>query len=205
MVSRKPDESVRAFVAVELSQEVTGVLQGLVQALRQEGLPFLRLVRPEGVHLTLKFLGDVPAPLTEKIAFALDQAVAGLPAFQTQLHGLGGFPSLEAPRVLWVGLGDDLASLQSLFRAVEGAMRALGFPAEERPFTPHLTLARLRDGTPPQERRRAGEALRRLAGQEQAPLRVDGVSLMRSVLRPEGAVYSRLHRAALTGASPIPS
>jgi 2'-5' RNA ligase len=197
MAAPRLDESIRAFVAVELSPEVTGVLQGLVQALRQEGLPSLRLVRPEGVHLTLKFLGEVPALLTEKIAVALDQAVTGVSPFQTQLHGLGGFPSLEAPRVLWVGLGDDLAPLQSLFRAVEGALRPLGLPAEERPFTPHLTLARLRDGTPPQERRRAGEALRRLAGQEQAPLRVEGVSLMRSVLRPEGAVYTRLHRAAL--------
>ena len=200
MVSGTPVETVRAFVAVELPPEVRSILAGLVQGLRHEGLRCLRLVDPQGVHLTLKFLGSVASPRLEGVAGALDRVAAALHPFEVQVHGLGGFPTLRAPRVLWVGMGEDSLPLKEFAGAVEEALQPLGFPPEGRPFAPHLTLARVRDGTALGERRRAGEALQRLAGQEQAHLTVTSISLMRSTLGPQGARYTRLHHAPLQGA-----
>ena len=199
MSSSGPAESVRAFVAVELPPEVTEVLAGLVAALRREELPSLRLVDPQNVHLTLKFLGQVPTARLEEVAGALDRTVQSRPPFAVEFLGLGGFPNLRSPRVLWVGLEDSTGALQGLAGAVEEVLAPLGFPPEARGFTPHVTLARLRQDARPAERRRAGESLARLSGQERAVLPVDAVSLIRSLLRPQGAQYTRLHHAALVG------
>ena len=199
MTSDQREATVRAFVAVELPEDARLVLGGLVEALRQETLRPLRPVNPDGLHLTLKFLGNVAvSPLTQVTA-AMDQAAAGAAPMEVELAGLGGFPNLGRPRVLWVGIEGDTAKLQALAAALEERLMAAGFPAETRPFAPHLTLGRMRDGATARERRQAGEALQRLAGQERATLPVTGISLMQSELRPEGARYTRLHHAPLRG------
>ena len=197
MNSPGPAESVRVFVAVELPPEVTGVLGVLATALRQEGLSSLRLAAPQGVHLTLKFLGQVSLARLEGVTGALDRVAQSRAPFAVELRGLGGFPTLERPQILWVGLDGESEGLQGLAGAVEEALTPLGFPPANRGFTPHITLARLRQGAPPVERRSAGESLVRLLGQERATLAVEGISLIRSLLLPQGARYSRLHRAAL--------
>ncbi len=192
-----PDERVRCFVAIELPAEARQCIGGLVAGLREAEVRGLRPVNPEAVHLTLKFLGDVPASQVDAVAAALEGAAAAAHPFELALRGLGGFPDLRRPRVLWVGVGGDLEALQRLYEALEAALAPLGFPPEGRAFTPHLTLARLRDGTSPQERARAASQLTSLEWEEGAMVPVGGVSLMRSTLRPGGAVYSRLHHAVL--------
>ena len=195
-----PDERVRCFVAIELPDEARQSLAVLVAGLREAEVRGLRPVNPDGVHLTLKFLGDVPTSQLDAVSAALEGAATDAHPFDLELRGVGGFPNLRRPRVLWVGVGRDLEALQRLYEAVEEALAPLGFPPEGRAFTPHLTLARLRDGTSPQERARAAGQLTSLAWAEGAAVPVGGVSLMRSTLRPGGAVYSRLQWAGFGGA-----
>ncbi len=197
MARERPEEAVRAFIAVELPSNARRVLGRLVESLRGQDLQCLRLVNPDGIHLTLKFLGQVPVPRLHAVADAMNRAAAGAVPFEIELQGLGGFPNLEAPRVLWVGIGGNPAPLAELAGTIDGELTRLGFPPESRPFAPHLTLARVREGTPRDQRRRAGDALGQFAGQERAHLPVAGISLMRSVLLPEGAHYTPLHHAAL--------
>ena len=140
------DERVRCFVAVELPAEARRCIGGLVAGLREAGVRGLRPVNPDGVHLTLKFLGDVSTSTVGDVAAALEGAAAGARPFDLELRGVGGFPDLRRPRVLWVGVGGDLEALQRLYESVESALAPLGFPPEGRAFTPHLTLARLREG-----------------------------------------------------------
>ena len=193
------DERVRCFVAIELPAEARRSIGGLVAGLREADVRGLRPVNPDGVHLTLKFLGDVSASQVGAVVSALDRAAAAAQPFDLELRGVGGFPDLRRPRVLWVGIAGDLEALQRLYSSVEEALAPLGFPPEGRAFTPHLTLARLRDGTSPEERARAAERLTSLAWEEGAAIPVGGVSLMRSTLRPGGAVYARLRWAGFGG------
>ena len=193
------DERVRCFVAIELSDEARRSIGTLVAGLREAGVRGLRPVNPEGVHLTLKFLGDVAASQVGGVASAVEGAAADVQPFDLELRGVGGFPDLRRPRVLWVGVGGDLEALQRLYSALEEALSPLGFPPEGRAFTPHLTLARIRDGTSPEERARAAAVLTSLAWEEGASVAVAGVSLMRSTLLPGGAVYARLRWAGFGG------
>ena len=201
VVSDQREEEVRAFVAVELPEDARLVLGRLVEELRRAPLDHLRTVNPEGIHLTLKFLGNVAVSRLPQVTAAMDQAAAGAGPMEVELRGLGGFPNLGSPRVLWVGIEGETAQLRALAMALDEGLAAAGFPAETRPFAPHLTLGRMRDGATAGERRQAGEALQRLEGREQAPLPVTGISLMQSELRPQGARYTRLHHAPLGGGS----
>ena len=194
-------ERIRAFVAIELAPGLRESLAEALDALRQAHLRGLRLVDPEAIHLTLKFLGDVPVPTIPEIASALKRVAEGVPPLTLALDRAGGFPSLERPRVLWVGLRGDLPTLQRLQGAVETALADLGFPREPRSFSPHLTLARVRPETRPEERRRIGERSAQLSVSP-AEMRAEEVALMRSDLRPTGAVYTRLEVAQLGRPSP---
>ena len=193
---------IRAFVAVELDGAVKEVLAGLIDGLRKAGLVGLRLVEPEAVHLTLKFLGDVPETVAEAIPPAIGEAVRGLRPFDLATGDTGVFPSRGAPRVLWIGLNGDLAQLLDLHRRLEEALEPLGFARERRPYRPHLTLGRLRERASSTERRRAAEALSSMGPCPGTPIAVRAVSLMRSVLLPAGAEYSRLSRVPLTSGMP---
>ncbi|MCL4369081.1 MAG: RNA 2',3'-cyclic phosphodiesterase [Actinobacteria bacterium] len=199
-------DKVRTFVAIELPGEVRQVLAelraGLEQQARELGVArelaqTARWVRPEGTHLTLKFLGWVPevsvgdsprrAQLGE-IEAGVRRACAGVRAFQLGLAGVGAFPSLRRARVLWVGLRGDLPALAEVKDKLEQELSPLGYPTEDRQFHPHLTLARLGCGLP--------EALSRvLGGGFEVPelvWKVDGLSLMRSELLRGGARYTQL-------------
>lgn len=183
---------VRAFVAIELPAHVRETLAGLAKSLESEKIEGLRTVRPDAIHLTLKFLGDVPASRTAPIEAALRGAVEGQSGFALELSGVGVFPERGAPRVLWVGLAGDLAGLATLHARVEEALESLGFPAERRPFHPHLTVARIRDRAPSADRLQARDALSSADIGRTGPIRVEAVSLMQSILRRQGAEYRKL-------------
>jgi 2'-5' RNA ligase len=190
-------DSVRAFVAIELSDEVKADLERQVAVLRQADVRGLRLVRPEGVHLTLKFLGAVSASQVAQVAEAVQRVAGDHAPFSLELADAGVFPPKGHTRVLWVGVGGDAQALAALQRAIEDALAGLGFPKENRGFTPHLTLARLNDGATSDDRRRAAELHLSSWKPGARTMRVEALSLMRSHLNANGATYERLARYPL--------
>ena len=177
-------------------------LAGVVRELRASGIEGLRPVRPEGIHLTLKFLGDVPVDRISAIGAAAGRAAARHAPFALLLSGVGAFPSGRAPRVLWAGIAGDLDRLAALRASIDGCLVELGFARERRTFNPHLTLARLRDSAPREERSRALGVLKAAQPRGESSFDVDGVALFQSTLGPGGAVYRRLFRAPLAGIRP---
>lgn len=194
-------DDLRLFVAIELPGEVRTALNDLQHELqRQPGLNALRWVRPEGIHITLKFLGERPADHRMPIDVAVQNAVAGIPPFDLRLGRLGTFGD-NAPRVLWIDVEGDIETLQRLQSQVERELRPLGFPTEKRPFSPHLTLARIQ----PERSRSVAAALQRTIAEAAPPtavIPVRQIALMKSDLRPTGAVYTQLLTAPLTDATP---
>jgi 2'-5' RNA ligase len=197
---------IRAFVAVELTDELRSAIAGIQAQVKAElarelrrTAPDARLqwVRPEAIHLTLKFLGDIAEGQVEEIARALAAVAGGRPQFALEVGGLGVFPDARAPRVLWVGLG-GAEPVISLARAVDEALGELNFAPESRAFNPHLTLARIKE-----RGRDVGKALAAVGLLAQASplgtLPVRTIALMRSELKPSGSVYTRLRDAALHG------
>ena len=183
---------LRLFIAVKTPPPVVSAIKTLIETVERTNVTGLRPVRPEGVHLTLRFLGGVEPERAPEIADAVASAASGVPPFVLRLDRPGVFPGRGSPRVLWVGLDGDVEGLAALQRAVEGAMASLGFPEERRVFHPHLTVARLRDRTPVTDRRTASEAFLQVQSLRDLPMPVTHLSLMQSTLRPGGAVYTRL-------------
>ncbi|HMQ31638.1 MAG TPA: RNA 2',3'-cyclic phosphodiesterase [Chloroflexaceae bacterium] len=150
----------------------------------------VRLVGPEGMHLTLQFLGETDGALVGPLVAGL----AGLPttACRLSLAGLGAFPTARQPQVIWAGVGGDTEALAALRREVAAATGALGLADEARQFRPHLTLGRVRQGVGPAERRAVAEALARTAPPAPLAWEAGRPALFQSALTPRGAVYTRL-------------
>ena len=188
---------VRAFVAVDLPEDVERSLGAAARSLRDAPIEGLRAVRPNGVHLTLKFLGDVPESRVHEIGHAVSEAVAGHRRFQVSTGGFGAFPNTRRPQVLWVGLAGRLEPLKGLQADVDAALGRLGFPAEARPFHPHLTLARLDRRMSAGARRASLDALESTGLSAGMRIPVRSVSLVQSILGRGGARYVRLFTARL--------
>jgi len=186
--------SPRLFVACELPGEAKEALAAVQRLLQERGTEGLRWVRPEGIHLTLKFLGEVPARRLEAIERALARAVQEPFSLSVRLGRLGSFGGSTGLRVVWVGLEGDVEELARLAARVEGALDPLGFPRERRPFAAHLTLARVKEGASPQDRRRLFELVRSLEPPPLPGATLETVSLMQSTLEPGGARYQCLAR-----------
>jgi len=157
----------------------------------------VKWVDPESIHLTLKFLGNIAAGTIPELTKAISEAARGIAPLRLELGELGVFPNLRALRVVWVGLGGEIATLSVIQENIESALTPLGFPPERRAFSPHLTLGRVRERASPEERRRLGEAVASLKIDTKLSFTVDSLSLMRSRLTREGAFYSRLSSVAL--------
>lgn len=192
------DEQLRCFIAIELPAEVTAGLADLrAQLERPSQHYYVKWVRPEAIHLTLKFLGNIQAGRQPDVSRAIERAVEGNPSFHLEVSGLGGFPSLQQPRVLWVGVAGETKQLEALQKKIDNALADLGFPREERPFVPHLTLARVRQGASAGEHKALGELAMPLRQTKTYPLAATSVSVMRSQLSPRGTIYTCLSRAEL--------
>ncbi len=185
-------EELRLFVAIELPEEARRALARVQNDLRGRIRDRLRWVRPEGIHLTLKFLGETPASKLGAIKAALAGAVAQPFRLRLQLDGVGNFGGRNNLRVLWIGLTGDIERLTELAAGVDRALALLGFSTERRPFRAHLTLARLPDGLGPQERAAIHDALQGYTPPELPSFEVSSVSLMKSTLSPGGSIYERL-------------
>ena len=185
-----PDH-VRLFVACEVPEDVKDSIGLLIDDLRARSAGAVRWIRSEGVHVTLKFLGEVPVKQLPQVKLAIQEAVVGHSPFELELSNIGTFGGREGLRIMWVGIAGDVLRLEALVRAVNAALAVVGFEPERRPFRPHLTLGRVRDeiGT----RQRAEIEVQ--VGKTVVPAsswRTTQVSLMRSKLTAQGAAYDVL-------------
>ncbi len=189
----------RLFIAVAAPTAVVAELSATRKRLEAAGAPPLRWVRPEGMHLTLRFLGQTPAAAVDGIEAAMREAAAATPA-QTPRLGRLELNNRRRPRALWVELGDGAAALARLAERLAAALAERGLAPEGRPFRPHLTLARV----PPRLRSADRATLARLLTTTRAPaplpLPVTALALMESRLGPAGARYARRSQATLRGA-----
>jgi len=176
--------SIRAFIAVEIPDGVRAGLGRLVGSLSNRPGPRVRWVRPENMHLTLVFLGEVDEEFVGRAARAVGPAVAAVPGFECRLSGLGAFPGPSRARVVWAGVGDGREEVRALEAVVSQSLQGVGFRPERRGFSPHLTLGRLRD---PADVRTLIESRF-----ESERFRVAALTLFRSVLGPGGPEYSEL-------------
>ena len=185
-------EQVRSFIAIELPDELKAWLNQL-QIRLKSGKPFgVKWVNPYGVHLTLKFLGDVAVDKMGGITTVVEEAARGVSSFHLEVGELGAFPNLRRAQVVWVGLTGEADKLAQLQKRLDSALAPLGFVTESRSFTPHLTLARLRGGVSLDDRQKFGQLIAGTVFDAGCTFEVDAISLMRSQLTREGAVYSRL-------------
>jgi 2'-5' RNA ligase len=192
-------EQVRSFIAIELPAELKGGLAQLEAQLKLGKPSAVKWVDPSGIHLTLKFLGNIAVDRISAITRAMEEATRELSPFQLKVTGLGVFPNLKRVQVAWVGIGGEVDKLGQLQQRIESSLASLGFTAETRRFTPHLTLARLRDQASPDERQRFGQLIASTKFEAIYTIKVDSINLMRSQLTREGAIYSRLSSVGLRG------
>ncbi|MFC1927395.1 RNA 2',3'-cyclic phosphodiesterase [Chloroflexota bacterium] len=190
-VSRIP-EQIRSFVAIELPEEAKKGLVSLRRELERDEQRFVKWVDPGGIHLTLKFLGNIPSKRVPEITEAMKKAAQGLSPFLLEISGLGAFPSLKQVRVAWVGVGGELEKLSILQQNIDSALAARGFAREDRSFVPHLTVARVREGASASERGRFGELVGSATFEGKYHVEVEAIKLMRSQLTPTGAIYTCL-------------
>ena len=184
----EPGHRIRAFVAVEISEQARCQLKDLLRQL-QTRAGRVRWVRPEQMHLTLVFLGEVSRNFVESARQRLADAVAGSPAFSAQLCGIGAFPGPARARVVWVGMREGEEELKRLQAEVVRQLVGVGFEPEKRPFSPHLTIGRLKV---PADVRAACETQF-----ESERFEIDRLVLFQSILKPTGPEYIRLREWAL--------
>jgi 2'-5' RNA ligase len=191
------EQTIRSFIAVELPEAIKTGLQQLQTELTLPRYSFVKCVAPEGIHLTLKFLGNISAKKVTDITGVMEQASQGVNPFQLQLTEIGAFPNMRRPRVVWVGIKGDVDKLVDWQQRIDNGLVPLGFAKEARPFTPHLTLARLRENCSPGDTLKFGEMLASSHVEVDYKFTVTSLNLMRSQLFPTGAVYSSLAEVKL--------
>ncbi len=191
--------SLRVFLAVDLSAVIRQALVQLQDELRGK-LPKVNWVRPESIHLTLKFLGYVEVSMVDQLREALEPLGKGQSSFMINVQGLGVFPLAQKPRILWVGLTGEIQPLLNVVSQIEEALEPLGFVPEERPYHPHLTLARIKH-----ESSKVGSALNQAGVLEEkhhlGKLEIDRLTLFQSELGVNGAKYTPLWSVPFTGDS----
>jgi 2'-5' RNA ligase len=184
--------NIRTFIALELPPSVISLLTKVQEDLKSTRLR-AKWVRPENIHLTLKFLGNINPTDIDKISGAMMDAVDDFGAINLVAEGVGVFPGLKRPRVIWIGLGGQIQSLFAMQRVLEDNLAGLGFKKEKRSFKGHLTLGRFRQTVNPNTIRQIMREYANLYSEEFTARRI---ILFKSDLKPTGAVYSQLRQAA---------
>jgi 2'-5' RNA ligase len=186
-------ETVRSFIALELRPEIQQEL-GRIQAELKKADADVKWVKPEGIHLTLRFLGSVSLELIEEIKKLLDQLAKGHKPFALKISGLGAFPKVEHPRVIWVGIEQGKEQSLQLAKELEQGLIKHGFLPEKRSFKPHLTLGRVRSS---RKREQLKQLLQSVAVSNQS-MQAETLVLFKSTLTPQGAIYQPLHQTKLS-------
>jgi 2'-5' RNA ligase len=194
-------DKIRSFIAIGLPSTLRQEL-GRIQANLKVDKPRIKWVDPNGIHLTLKFLDNVEAARIDDLTQVMTGTARQVSPIQLNIQELGAFPSLNRIQVVWVGLGGELDKLNRLFQLLETGLTGLGFPPEQRPFRPHLTLARLGNGASPEERQLFGQLITDTRLEPDYSFKADALSLMKSQLTSGGAIYTHISSATL-GEGPL--
>jgi 2'-5' RNA ligase len=184
--------TIRTFIALELPPSLISLLAKVQENIQTMGLR-AKWVRPDNIHLTLKFLGNINPADIEKIGRAMVDAVSEFETFNLVAAGIGVFPGVNRPRVIWVGLKGQVQLLFAMQRRLEDNLAVLGYKKEKRPFKGHLTLGRFRQNVNRETIRRVLQEFGNLASEE---FTVRRVIFYKSDLKPTGAVYSELQQAS---------
>jgi RNA 2',3'-cyclic 3'-phosphodiesterase len=187
--------SVRTFISIHIPDTVRGDIGAMVDRLRPTAGADVKWVRPESLHLTLKFLGDLEEGRIAAVGTTVETAVSARPAFNVALGGTGAFPNPRRPSVLWIGVPLGAEPMAALAGEIESALAGLGFEREKRPFSAHLTIGRVRPAG------NAGRTVERMeeSGFKSDPFTVGAVHLMKSELQRSGAEYTVLRTIKLQG------
>ena len=188
---------LRTFIAVEIPSHVQKKIQQETEPLRKAiGSSLVRWVSIQNVHLTLKFLGDVSPASVDTLTQMLRAEADSCPELDMQISGLGSFPSLRRPRVLFIGIQAP-AELEALYRGIESACARLGYESEGRGFSPHLTIGRIKQDASVADQQKVRHALAETKIDSLGIARVNSVHLHKSDLKPTGSVYTQIFSAPL--------
>ncbi len=184
-------DTVRLFIACEVPDDVKANIGTLITNLKARSGTDVRWIKAEGVHVTLKFLGETTVKKLPAIKLAIQEAVVGHSPFELEFSNIGIFGGREGLRIMWVGIAGDVLRLEALVRATNAALSVVGFEPERRPFRPHLTLGRVKDEIATRRRAEIEVAVGKMDVPPTA-WRTAQVSLMRSRLTTQGAFYDVL-------------
>jgi 2'-5' RNA ligase len=185
---------IRTFIAVSIPDTVRSQIAEFQRMLQQEKAD-IKWVRPESIHITLRFLGDVLIERAEEIGLVLEKNLGGISSFSLVLSKTGVFPNIHRPRVLWIGIANGVRELTDLCQRVSGSLEELGFEQEKRPFSVHVTLGRVRSPN------RFSSTIEKMmtSGFHANPFQIENVFFMKSDLKPTGAEYTILKKIQLRG------
>jgi len=189
---------LRAFIAIEIPQEIKRQIAGQTAELRRMVGSSVRWVTPENIHLTLKFLGEISPANIDLLAQALKTEVGEHLPFEMNVNGLGAFPNVRRPRVIWIGL-DAPSDLTRLQHHLETTTARLGYVSDDKPFSPHLTIGRVREQISSDESQALRSALESAKVGAPGKIAVKSVHLFQSELKPAGPIYTCISAAALGG------
>ena len=180
-------DKIRAFIAIELPDEIVAAIRKVQDQIKSSGVK-IRWVRPENIHLTLKFLGDINERDIDQIHTAMIDAVKGYSPISLSGKGVGVFPNLRRPKVMWVGLGGESGRLIQLQETLDSQLKKIGFSKEKRAFKGHLTMGRVKGRI---DTKKMTAILQEMSEFESEPFSAGEIVLFQSDLRPSGAVYIR--------------
>ena len=191
------ESPVRLFIATKLTEKIYEMLDDLIQSLSSPiGSRNVKWISPSGIHLTLKFLGDTPEGKIIQIQHVMDEIIHGISPFPISIQGVGCFPNCRSPRVIWVGVKETQGILQDLQLRLENGLTNLNFPREKRTYHPHLTIGRVRRHVGNSDRRAIGGELNHIGQTDIGTQMFNEISLIRSDLKPSGAVYSHVYSSS---------
>jgi 2'-5' RNA ligase len=179
--------TIRSFIAFDIDNELVLKKMADVQELLSKTGADLKLVEPKNIHMTIRFLGNITLPMVEKIHEEMKK-VQFIP-FDVKIHGIGAFPNLRYPRVLWAGITQGADQLRSIFNQLEPHLRSLGFAPDPKGFSPHLTIARVRSG---RNKAELGKCVVENVNCEFGIVRAQCLRLKKSDLTSKGPIYSIL-------------
>ncbi|MEN6321281.1 MAG: RNA 2',3'-cyclic phosphodiesterase [Syntrophaceae bacterium] len=190
------EKSIRSFLAVELPPEVLNEIIGIQGRLKKTLQGYISWVRPTGIHLTLKFFGNIAEVEIPNISQAVQNAIVNVKPFTLNVRRFGAFPDMKRPRVLWLGLDGDIDVLIQLQKEMDKGFQECGFQKEERTFRPHLTLARVKE---PKGVIGLAKIIEKSEDYKAGSLTVSSLTLFKSELTPKGAIYTKLALFAFGG------
>jgi 2'-5' RNA ligase len=187
---------MRAFIAIELPQEIKDSLSKIQEQLKKAGGD-VKWVLPKNIHLTLKFLGEIDNTKLNKINEIIEDVIKGKNSFQVRISSIGAFPKINFPRVIWIGIDKGDNETKTIANELEERIARVGIPREERPFSSHITIGRTKSTL---NRERLVQNLQNLAsnfGEENLVFTVKNITLFKSTLTPKGPIYEILKEASL--------